>query len=142
MVSRFPINLQKWMVTGLTDVSNSLYASLGEELVSGRKYRPPAKGFCRLSMELQALLFEEILIPNWYSVALNITDGLCSEIPLWASMADKENSHPGFDGLHNLLKAETRGRENEVVAFYPVQADAYQHLAEQCHNVLLQRVIL
>lgn len=69
-----------------------------------------------------------------YPVMLNVTDGLCSEMPFGASMVNKENSYAGINALHGLLKANIVGEDIAIVTLYPGQADIYRDALKKCHR--------
>ena len=136
--SHFLSNPQTRMVAGSTDILNILNVALRDRIVTDGpltsiKHRPQARRFKEFVQGTYPFIREEASA-KVYPIMLNVTDGLCLELPFGASFYNKENVYTGINALRGLMTFEIPGADIGIVAFYPAQAEAYRRALKQYHH--------
>lgn len=137
-VPNFPSNSQTRMVAGSTDILNILNVALRHHIVTDGQLtsvqdRPQASRFKEFAQATYPSIHEEASA-KVYPVMLNVTDGLCLELPFGASFYNRENVYIGMNALQGLLNFNIPGADIGIVAFYPSQAEAYRRALKQYHH--------
>lgn len=137
-IPMWPGNIQTRTVAGSTGPLNVLNCALREDAVrdgqgTSLESRPQAKRFREYVHATYPGVRRE---PRHavYPVMLNVSQGLCIELPFGASMFNRENTYAGINALHKVLGTGIPGADVGIVTFYPSQLEAYQDALRQCHK--------
>lgn len=137
-VPTWPLDIQRRMVVGSTEPFNVLNTALRHNVIydgegTDPKERPQARTFADCLRSTYPSAKSE---PSGkvFPLMLNVTDGVCLDLPFGLSMYNRKNMFVGVMALYQLLRTSILPSTIGIVTFYPSQAETYRNALQQLHK--------